>query len=638
MIKYMVKNITFLFALTTLFWFLRMVLPGMKYVFSGFFLLQTYLIIQFYYKTFWFRNFIIEFIKTLTPLFLLGLFYLWGIILSGGYSRVITDFFEFGILLALLFYYYIIIHSTKDSETFGKIYHLIINLIGISSVLVAILGLGKFLLQNSPFHTFGFETPLGTSINSDKNFYSLYSFLGIFSFVSHLFNEQTFRKRFFYQILIGILVLNIIFSFSVRAYFILPVLVLFVLLIQVLNILTNRYDWVPRFSKNTRLLVFFLVITLLVGFFSQVETRFFPELSQKIDAQFNKSISETAIQAFHFDKWQFTMAYFSQQPLLKQLFGSGFDYLNVFGEHYYHSSSRIDYPHNPILSALLYSGIVGAIFALLFLIISVYYSILYLKKYPLFSLMLWVSLLFVFFSGNSLFSVPVFLFLFSLAFLIRHQEITDLHIDFNLNKPGSKLLKEVVDYLAATIVLIILSPILVFIGLLILLTMGWPVFFSQMRVGQNGKIFRLHKFRTMTLEKSTTTVAALESERVPLLGKFLRKSKLDELPELWNIIRGDMSFVGPRPDVPGYADSLKGTDRTILTLKPGLTGPASLKYINEDEILSRQPDPQKYNDEVIFPDKVRINLTYMKHWTLWLDMKIIIFTALRKPLNNEYFK
>ena len=118
----------------------------------------------------------------------------------------------------------------------------------------------------------------------------------------------------------------------------------------------------------------------------------------------------------------------------------------------------------------------------------------------------------------------------------------------------------------------------------------------------------------------------------------MRKYKLDELPELWNVLIGDMSFVGPRPDVPGYADKLIGEDRKILQLKPGITGPASLKYRNEEELLARQEDPVKYNDEVIFPDKVRINLNYLNHWNFWLDIKIIVYTVLGKELKEKYFQ
>ena len=115
-------------------------------------------------------------------------------------------------------------------------------------------------------------------------------------------------------------------------------------------------------------------------------------------------------------------------------------------------------------------------------------------------------------------------------------------------------------------------------------------------------------------------------------GAKLRKYKLDELLELWNVLIGDMSFVGPRPDVPGYADKLEGDDRRMLLLKPGITGPASLKYRDEEELLAEQENPQKYNDEVLFPDKVRINIEYLDNWSFWNDIKIIIYTILGKDL------
>lgn len=251
--------------------------------------------------------------------------------------------------------------------------------------------------------------------------------------------------------------------------------------------------------------------------------------------------------------------------------------------------------------------------------------------------MLFTSMLFILFSGNSIFSVPVFLFLFSLSFMIRHQEISELNIIMNLQKPGAKFLKETFDYFLASIAIVVLSPLLFFVMLMVGFTMGWPVVYSQVRIGQNGKPFRLHKFRSMKKAKTNVTVAASEQNRITMFGSFMRKYKLDELPELWNIIRGDMSFVGPRPDVPGYADALVGHDRIILQLKPGLTGAASLKYMHEEKILAKQPDPLSFNDEVIFPDKVLVNKKYMEKWTLWLDMKIIILTAFGMSMHEDKF-
>ncbi len=162
-------------------------------------------------------------------------------------------------------------------------------------------------------------------------------------------------------------------------------------------------------------------------------------------------------------------------------------------------------------------------------------------------------------------------------------------------------------------------------------------FFTQKRVGKNAALFTMVKFRTMTQGNLGTSISIKGQIRITPLGAILRKYKLDELPELWNVLIGDMSFVGPRPDVPGYADNLKGENRLILSVKPGITSPASIKYSNEEELLSLQIDPTKFNDEVLYPDKVRINLNYIKHRTFWLDLKIIMFTILGKKMKEPYF-
>lgn len=181
--------------------------------------------------------------------------------------------------------------------------------------------------------------------------------------------------------------------------------------------------------------------------------------------------------------------------------------------------------------------------------------------------------------------------------------------------------------------LIILFPVLIIVSILIRIKMpGGPVIFRQKRVGQYGRLFTMYKFRSMTVAHSGSSVSVKGESRITPLGAVLRKYKLDELPELWNVLIGDMSLVGPRPDVPGYADKLEGDDRRILLLKPGITGPASLKYRNEEEILAEQENPQKYNDEVLFPDKVRINIEYLDNWSFWKDIKIIVYTVLGKDL------
>lgn len=191
------------------------------------------------------------------------------------------------------------------------------------------------------------------------------------------------------------------------------------------------------------------------------------------------------------------------------------------------------------------------------------------------------------------------------------------------------------DVFISVIGLFVLWPLLLIVCISVLIFMpNGPVLFKQRRIGQFGKPFTIYKFRTMRVEHSGSSISMAGESRITRLGSFLRKYKLDELPELWNVIIGDMSLVGPRPDVPGYADLLKGNERKILNLKPGITGPASLKYINEEYILSQQENAQKYNDEVIYPDKVRVNLKYYENWSLLLDMKIIWFTIIRKQLHE----
>ena len=194
-------------------------------------------------------------------------------------------------------------------------------------------------------------------------------------------------------------------------------------------------------------------------------------------------------------------------------------------------------------------------------------------------------------------------------------------------------LKSIFDRTASFFGLIFLFPILIIVGILIRIKMpGGPVIFKQRRVGRHGKLFTMYKFRSMTVSHSGSSVSVRGENRITPLGAKLRKYKLDELLELWNVLIGDMSFVGPRPDVPGYADKLEGDDRRMLLLKPGLTGPASLKYRDEEELLAEQENPQKYNDEVLFPDKVRINIEYLDNWSFWNDIKIIIYTILGKDL------
>lgn len=187
------------------------------------------------------------------------------------------------------------------------------------------------------------------------------------------------------------------------------------------------------------------------------------------------------------------------------------------------------------------------------------------------------------------------------------------------------IIKYVFDRLFALIGLIVLSPILLVIFIIHKIKMPKGSFlYRQVRIGKDAKPFRIFKIRTMREESEAEgTVTTADDPRVLPFGRWLRESKVDTFFELFNILIGDMSFVGPRPDVPGYADKLIGDDRKILELRPGLTGPASIKYRHEDRILAAQPDPKKYNDEVIWPDKVKINLEYYEKWSLWLDISIL---------------
>ncbi len=194
-------------------------------------------------------------------------------------------------------------------------------------------------------------------------------------------------------------------------------------------------------------------------------------------------------------------------------------------------------------------------------------------------------------------------------------------------------IKILFDRLISFLGLLFLFPLLLIVAVLIKIFMpNGPIIFKQKRIGQFGNIFIMYKFRTMNVNHSGSSVSIKGESRITPLGEKLRKYKIDELPGLWNILKGDMSFVGPRPDVPGFADKLIGNDRKILEMKPGLTGPASLKYANEEEILANHEDPIKYNAEVIWPDKIRINLNYYEKRNFLLDLKIIFYTLFRKEI------
>jgi len=199
------------------------------------------------------------------------------------------------------------------------------------------------------------------------------------------------------------------------------------------------------------------------------------------------------------------------------------------------------------------------------------------------------------------------------------------------------IIKYIFDRLMALIGLLFLWPVMAITALLIKIQMPGPVLFVQQRVGKDGKLFNCHKFRSMTVGHNGSSVSVAGEARITPLGAKLRRYKIDELPELWDVFIGNMSFVGPRPDVPGYADKLQGDDRIILSLRPGITGPATMKYRNEEELLATVKDPQQYNDEVIYPDKVRINRYYAEHYSFIKDIQMIFCTVLGKHMeyNNE---
>lgn len=223
------------------------------------------------------------------------------------------------------------------------------------------------------------------------------------------------------------------------------------------------------------------------------------------------------------------------------------------------------------------------------------------------------------------------------------------------------ILKFLFDRIVAFVGLMFLWPVLLVVAILIKIKMpGGPAFFVQKRVGKDGKLFNCHKFRTMTVKHNGSTVSVAGDSRITPLGAKLRHYKLDELPGLWDVLIGNMSFVGPRPDVPGYADKLVGDDRDVLKLRPGITGPATLKYRLEDEMIADFVSNQRnhgatelgkyglsesqiqgmsdqevavwYNDNVIYPDKVRINCYYYRHYSFIKDIQMLFCTVLGKKM------
>lgn len=178
-------------------------------------------------------------------------------------------------------------------------------------------------------------------------------------------------------------------------------------------------------------------------------------------------------------------------------------------------------------------------------------------------------------------------------------------------------IKPFCDVVVASVLLIFFLPLFMAVSFVLWMIHGSSPIFKQARVGKNAQLFTIYKFKTINREGKSTSFM-----------KFLRRSKIDELPQLWNIIKGEMSFVGPRPDIEGYYDKLTGDDRKVLQLKPGITGRASLKYAHEETLLAKQENPLVYNDKVLFPDKVNINLAYLERISFKEDVNILVKTVL----------
>ncbi len=191
------------------------------------------------------------------------------------------------------------------------------------------------------------------------------------------------------------------------------------------------------------------------------------------------------------------------------------------------------------------------------------------------------------------------------------------------------VVKGVFDLLLALLGLVLVAPIITLAWIIASIETKSNGFYLQKRVGKNGRLFTLVKIKTMKpVLGVNTNVTQKNDVRITKSGAFFRETKIDELPQLWNVLIGQMSFVGPRPDVPGYADILVNNDRIIISIRPGITGPSSLKYKNEEELLSKQSNPEKYNDEVIWPDKIKINIEYINNWSLMNDIRYIFLTIL----------
>lgn len=197
--------------------------------------------------------------------------------------------------------------------------------------------------------------------------------------------------------------------------------------------------------------------------------------------------------------------------------------------------------------------------------------------------------------------------------------------------PKQILLKRSMDIIAASIGFIVFGWVILLLWFVLTILYRENGVFIQERIGKDGIPFNIIKLKTMVSSISaeqTSGITLQDDIRISKFGRLLRNFKLDELPQIWNVLKGDMSIVGPRPDLPGYADILTGEARQILILRPGITGPASLYFRNEEYLLATSDSPLEHNDRVLWPEKVRINMAYLRNYSLWLDIQFMVYTVL----------
>jgi lipopolysaccharide/colanic/teichoic acid biosynthesis glycosyltransferase len=196
------------------------------------------------------------------------------------------------------------------------------------------------------------------------------------------------------------------------------------------------------------------------------------------------------------------------------------------------------------------------------------------------------------------------------------------------------------DFACSLIGIVLLVPVFLVLALLVLLTSGWPILFRQTRAGQNGKPFNILKFRTMAHQQpgSGSLLTSAGDQRITPIGTWMRRAKFDELPQLFNVLRGDMSLVGPRPEVPYFTDQFTDEQRKVLNIRPGITGPAATKYIGEEKILATQSDKEAFYVGTLLPAKLELDLAYANNLAFHTDLKIIANTFVRLVMKSPEFR